>query len=134
MTAVATKLAIQGELLRQLAAWSDYRSARSDWMEDEEARMHALVNTYRSEAGLAPVARKTVARVNQAASGHIDYAHKFTLYCAELALGQEPWPGVVEELECGCCPCGGSVATCPTREMCPRPPPCPIHDAAGATR
>jgi len=29
-----------------------------------------------------------------APSGHIDYAHKFTLYCAELALGQEPWSGV----------------------------------------
>jgi hypothetical protein len=95
MPAVATKLAIQGELLRQLAAWSDCRSARPNWMDDEEARMHALVNGYRAEAGLVPVARKVVAKVNQAASGHIDYAHKFTLYCAELALGQEPWPGVL---------------------------------------
>ena len=52
---------------------------------DYEMRaMHAEVNTQRAAAGLAPVDLAAIALCEQQAAGHVDYAIKYPLYCADL--------------------------------------------------
>lgn len=55
-----------------------------------EARaLLAEVNAYRTGGGLAPVGLDALARAESSAVGHVDYLHKYTWRCAELALGAE---------------------------------------------
>lgn len=58
----------------------------SDWLAAEIDAMHAAINRERACHALSPVDRELVERADRSASGHVDYAMKFGLYCAELAL------------------------------------------------
>lgn len=57
------------------------------WLDVEVDVMHHAVNVDRSKRGLPDVSRHIVVRHEAMAAGHSDYASKFALYCAELALG-----------------------------------------------
>ncbi|MBK7823007.1 MAG: hypothetical protein IPJ61_18660 [Tessaracoccus sp.] len=63
------------------------RARRSGWLADELAAMRAAINRERHRQRLAPVDEAAVAAADRLAAGHVDYASKFTLYCAELACG-----------------------------------------------
>lgn len=51
--------------------------------------MHRRVNGLRERAGLPPVDLAEFQAAERRAVGHVDYADKFSLYCAWLACG---WP------------------------------------------
>lgn len=57
------------------------------WIEAERRAMCDAVNARRALRGLVPVTMAAIAQVERMARGHTDYARKFPLYCAELALG-----------------------------------------------
>lgn len=59
------------------------------WVGHEAGRMLALVNEIREKRGLPPADLEAVRRIEQSASGHSDYADKYALRCAFLALGEE---------------------------------------------
>lgn len=62
------------------------------WVFYEREAMHAAVNRERSARGLGSVTLLDVRRVERWAQGHSDYAHKYALYCAEIAVGDQPVP------------------------------------------
>jgi hypothetical protein len=71
----------------------DPRWSTPEWVVFERGQMHAAVNAARAERGLPPVELKAIDRVERYAAGHVDYATKFALYCAEIALGiDDPRP------------------------------------------
>lgn len=49
--------------------------------------IRAAVNRERDRRRLPPVDEAAITAADRLAAGHTDYAHKFTLYCAELACG-----------------------------------------------
>lgn len=57
------------------------------WIIDMQLAMLAETNRLRDLQGLTPVGLKDIEDVEQMALGHSDYASKFALYCAELAMG-----------------------------------------------
>lgn len=59
------------------------------WVDHEADRMLVLVNEIREKHGLPPAALEEVRRIERSASGHSDYADKYALRCAFLALGEE---------------------------------------------
>jgi hypothetical protein len=59
------------------------------WVAYEAERMLALVNEIREKRGLNPATLERVREIEQSASGHSDYADKYALRCAFLALGEE---------------------------------------------
>jgi hypothetical protein len=77
----------------------EYRG--TDWLYVEIDVMHHAVNCDRSKRGLPDIPRSLVVRLEACAAGHTDYASKFGLYCAELAMGV--------------CPIHQETATNPTR-------------------
>lgn len=92
------KLDIRAKLLKVLSAAAKERSKRQNWIRTgtrteigwviyEREQMYFAVNQERSTRGLPPVTMKDIERVEQTATGHVDYAEKFALYCAELVLG-----------------------------------------------
>lgn len=64
----------------------DPASGELGWVLHERAVMHGTVNRIRAERGLPPVPVEDVERVERSAVGHIDYAHKFVLRCADLTV------------------------------------------------
>ena len=71
------------------------RSKRSDfdpetgellWIIHERSVMHGTVNRIRAERGLGPVPLSDIEVVERSAQGHIDYAAKFVLRCADLTV------------------------------------------------
>lgn len=56
------------------------------WVLHERAVMHGTVNRVREDRGLPPVPVEEIERVERSAQGHIDYASKFALRCADLTL------------------------------------------------
>lgn len=60
------------------------------WLVFERETMHEAVNAWRAEHNLPPVDISSIVRVERQASGHVDYAVKFSLYCAEIAEGLLP--------------------------------------------
>lgn len=58
------------------------------WVIDEAGQMLALVNRSRAEAGRQPAALEQVLRIEESAHGS-DYAAKYALRCAFLALGED---------------------------------------------
>jgi len=48
----------------------------------------SAVNAERARRGLPPVDLKPIDRAERLACGHVDYALKYTLYCTEIALGE----------------------------------------------
>ncbi|MGA4989914.1 hypothetical protein [Nonomuraea bangladeshensis] len=59
------------------------------WVGYEARRMLLLVNELRAENDLPPATLEQVRRIEQSACGHVDYADKYALRCACLALGEE---------------------------------------------
>ncbi len=57
------------------------------WIVFERETMRAAVNVERVRRGLPPVDISVIKKVEQIATGHSDYASKFALYAAELAVG-----------------------------------------------
>lgn len=96
MNPVWTKLALRDALLKTLVDASKLRHLRGSfneagelgWVIHERELMHQETNRYRAGRGLPPVDLAEVARVERQAEGHSDYASKFALYCAELAVGE----------------------------------------------
>jgi hypothetical protein len=56
------------------------------WVDLEIDFMHRLVNKERSKRGLPDVDRAAVVRADRCASGHVDYASKFSIYCTDLVF------------------------------------------------
>lgn len=91
-------LAVRDELLKRLRAAAKHRDTRPEldangepaWVAYERQVMHEEVNAYRRDAGLPEIDLAEVARVERQACGHVDYADKYALYCAELACGIGP--------------------------------------------
>ena len=54
------------------------------WWRFEMETMLAAVNWYRAWVDKDPLPMKRLLRVEQVASGHVDYAIKLALYCTEL--------------------------------------------------
>jgi hypothetical protein len=92
------KLALRDRFQQHLHELASHRNERSDvvdtehgvecgWMVFERQGMLAAVNQARAERGLLPADPAAVRRAENMACGHVDYAAKFALYCAELALG-----------------------------------------------
>lgn len=101
-TRPATKRAICDDLLTMFNAATTMRDQRRHfvtgldgtpelgWVQFERDLMHEMTNRYRADAGLADVPIEEIAAVEQLAAGHSDYALKFALYCAEIAVGERP--------------------------------------------
>ncbi len=63
------------------------------WVLFEREALHKAVNAERARRGFPAVDIKAIDRVERLACGHVDYAHKYPLYCTEIALGEnEPQP------------------------------------------
>lgn len=56
------------------------------WVAFELEAMHKAVCDERAKLGKGPIPLSQVARVERLAMGHVDYASKYALYCAELVL------------------------------------------------
>lgn len=61
------------------------------WVAWEAEQMHALVNEIRAGHGLEPVGIDLIREIEASASGHSDYAAKYALRSAFLALGMPEW-------------------------------------------
>lgn len=88
--------AVQAVMLATLQDAATERAKRQDltngepgWVSFEREAMLDEVNAYRSAAGLTPADVETVARIERSAAGHVDYADKYALRCAFLALDLE---------------------------------------------
>lgn len=68
--------------------WKGRPDQEIGWVVFEREVMLKLVNEIRIERGFPVIDIKEIQRVESCACGHVDYAVKFSLYCAELALGQ----------------------------------------------
>lgn len=72
------------EILADVHAKRDTRD--TSWVLREHQVMCDAVNVIRLERRRPYVTVEDIARVETGALGHFDYASKFALYCAELAL------------------------------------------------
>lgn len=61
----------------------------SAWVGWEAEQMLDLTNLIRLGTGLPPATIDQIRRIEQSACGHSDYADKYALRCAFLALGEE---------------------------------------------
>lgn len=61
-------------------------SKELEWVIFEREQMWKAVNNERTKLNKLPVALSEIKRVETTALGHVDYAKKFSLYCAELIL------------------------------------------------
>jgi hypothetical protein len=70
-------------------------SGEPAWVAFERTQMTAEVNRQRVARGLPPILGAAVTFIEQGASGHIDYAKKYALGCAEIVFEQrDPRTGV----------------------------------------
>ncbi len=69
-----------------------YQTTELGWVAFERQVMFEAVNLERRVRGLPQVTLRQVIRVENQACGHVDYAHKYALYCAELAMGDDKPP------------------------------------------
>lgn len=61
-----------------------------EWHTYEMLTMMRNVNRVRYHKDEPLVSLEEIEAVEQQAAGHVDYTKKFALYCAELAVGNEP--------------------------------------------
>jgi hypothetical protein len=85
---------IHNDLLRTLRAEMRKRQRRDGWVDGEPEwvrrernAMFVRVNRWRGRRRMPPVDLTEVERAEEQAEGHIDFASKWSLYCAELVLG-----------------------------------------------
>lgn len=101
--AVQERISLTDQFYRDLCAAMDLRHLRPgmvdvpggqecEWVAFERFTMLAITNAVRRRRGLPEVSQHDIARVEQQACGHSDYARKYAMYCAELALGLDPRP------------------------------------------
>jgi hypothetical protein len=99
--AVQERINLTDKFYRDLCAAMEQRHLRPnlvdipggqecEWVGFERFAMLAVTNNVRRRRGLPEVSQDDIARVEQQACGHSDYARKYAMYCAELALGVEP--------------------------------------------
>ena len=86
-----TKAEAHRVLLRTLNDCVPLRAQRNDgspprWIAHERETMHRETNRLRAELGKDAIELHQVMTVEELARGHIDYASKFALYCAELVV------------------------------------------------
>lgn len=82
-------------LQRQAAQRDDYPDL--EWIEAEHVAMANAANEWAETHGLEPrVTTEIVARIEQPAVGHSDYAHKFALYVAEYLYTSPARNGTTE--------------------------------------
>jgi len=65
------------------------RGRELEWVLAERAFMVAETNRWRAVHGLSPVGADRVEWAERQAEGHIDYAGKWALYCAQIGVGEE---------------------------------------------
>lgn len=106
MTAThAAKMTAYDALHAALVAAQQERPQRDDWVPTatgqelgwvlhERDVMLAETNRWRIANGLPEIGLGLILRAENHASGHVDYTHKFALYCAEIAVGDEHWAEV----------------------------------------
>jgi len=98
---LATRLATRDRFLDCLRDASQHRDERWDtvdnghgpepaWVGYEASQMLDLVNRIRGERGRPPASIEQVRRIESSAAGHVDYAEKYALRCAFLALEIAP--------------------------------------------
>ncbi len=104
MTPMREKLALKEQMLAAFQKAAQERPKRREfikvgtsslpaWVVYEREQMLIAVNQERAERGLPPVDLRSVALADRCASGHVDYASKYALYCTEIALGEnQPQP------------------------------------------
>lgn len=85
-------IGLQEKFLQILQNAQNERPRRREWTGDgpawiafEGEVMLEAVNTERVAAGKQVITMEQLRRAEQDACGHVDYAAKFALYCAELA-------------------------------------------------
>lgn len=94
------KLALRDHLLNVLIDAAKERDKRPDvlatpygmecaWAAFERSVMVDEVNRYREARMLPPIDPHDVRRADSLSAGHVDWAEKFALYCAEIAM-KEP--------------------------------------------
>lgn len=84
-------LQLRDEFLKGLRSQASRRGEyadSSDWIEAERALMLGLINQKRLGLGKHVMDVAAVIKAERLCSGHVDYAEKFALYCAELVLEQ----------------------------------------------
>lgn len=62
-----------------------------EWQIFERQIMLTEINRWRIARELDPICEQKLYQVEQFAVGHIDYSSKFALYCAKLALFDNPY-------------------------------------------
>ena len=74
---------------------SQHRNSRStfiegeiEWIVKEREAMFKTLLAERAKLGKGPVPLAALMQVERLATGHVDYADKFALGCAELVLGE----------------------------------------------
>jgi len=76
---------------RDPGAWDpDPATGEAAWIVRERHLLRDAVNQHRAARGLDPVSDEDIRPLESQAEGHSDYAHKFALYCANLAVGIDP--------------------------------------------
>lgn len=99
--ALQGKLALRDRFLARLGELAKERDSRPDvvetefgvecaWAQFERDGMLADVNRARAERGFAPTTAGAIRAADLPSSGHVDYAEKFSLYCAEITLRELP--------------------------------------------
>lgn len=58
------------------------------WVVHEAEQMRDQVNRIRARGGLDPVELEHILDIERTTAGHSDYASKYALWCATLALGE----------------------------------------------
>jgi hypothetical protein len=100
---VRTKLALRDRLLNHFIELASHRDERQEiiqsgaasglemgWVLFERHGMLEEVNRIREERGLMRTTLGPVWQAERLCVGHVDYAEKWALYCAEIAMKEMP--------------------------------------------
>lgn len=99
MTQTDEKIRLRNLLRDALLAATEQRDLRNEvifaasgpepwWVCYERVQMLNAVNQFRLERGRSLISMDAIVRVDQLATGHVDWLDKFSLYCAELVLAK----------------------------------------------
>lgn len=85
------RMSLKNKFQNLLISASKKAMAEDDYSDDKYVRaMLPIVNAERAKNGHDEIDLPALARVERLAVGHSDYGSKFSLYCAELSLGEHP--------------------------------------------
>lgn len=85
------KAEVHQTLLRTLTDCASLRAQRNfgrplQWVTYERETMYRETNRLRAELGKKSIEMAEILTAENLATGHVDYASKFALYCAELVV------------------------------------------------